>query len=79
MAVYLPIFLTKIFKLTPGDAGFRTAGLFFLATSMRPVGGLLADRIGGRKIPDLGFPGNGSDGAFSGCPSPRWLPLQLER
>ena len=63
MAVYLPIFLTEIFKLTPGDAGFRTAGFVLLATSMRPVGGLLADRIGGRKIPDLGFPGNGSDGS----------------
>jgi MFS transporter, NNP family, nitrate/nitrite transporter len=50
MAIYLPIFLTEIFKLTPGDAGFRTAGFVVLATVMRPVGGILADRIGGRKI-----------------------------
>jgi NNP family nitrate/nitrite transporter-like MFS transporter len=50
MAIYLPIFLTEIFRLTPGDAGFRTAGFVLLATAMRPVGGILADRIGGRKI-----------------------------
>jgi NNP family nitrate/nitrite transporter-like MFS transporter len=50
MAIYLPIFLTEIFRLTPGDAGFRTAGFVLLATVMRPVGGALADRIGGRKI-----------------------------
>ena len=56
MAIYLPIFLTEIFKLTPGDAGFRTAGFVLLATSMRPVGGLLADRIGGRKILIWVFP-----------------------
>src|SRR5215510_14676579 len=50
MAIYLPIFLTEIFKLTPRDAGFRTAGFVVLATAMRPVGGVLADRIGGRRI-----------------------------
>jgi MFS transporter, NNP family, nitrate/nitrite transporter len=56
MAIYLPIFLTDIFKLTPGDAGFRTAGFVFLATAMRPVGGWLADRIGGRRILIWVFP-----------------------
>ncbi|MBO0800101.1 MAG: MFS transporter [Blastocatellia bacterium] len=50
MAIYLPIFLTEIFKLTPSDAGLRTAGFVVLATVMRPVGGILSDRIGGRKI-----------------------------
>lgn len=44
MAVYLPIFLTEIFRLTPKDAGFRTAGFIVLATAMRPLGGWLADR-----------------------------------
>ncbi|HKX28129.1 MAG TPA: MFS transporter [Blastocatellia bacterium] len=56
MAIYLPIFLTEIFKLTPRDAGFRTAGFVVLATVMRPVGGVLADRIGGRKILYWVFP-----------------------
>lgn len=50
MAVYLPTFLTDTFALTPADAGFRTAGFVVLATIMRPVGGKLADRVGGRAI-----------------------------
>jgi NNP family nitrate/nitrite transporter-like MFS transporter len=57
MAVYLPIFLTEIFKLTPRDAGFRTAGFIVLATAMRPVGGWLADRVGGTALLTLVFPG----------------------
>jgi len=50
MAVYLPIFLTEMFKLTPQNAGLRTAGFIVLATAMRPVGGTLADKVGGRAI-----------------------------
>jgi MFS transporter, NNP family, nitrate/nitrite transporter len=50
MAVYLPTFLTDMFHLTPQDAGFRTAGFVVLATGMRPLGGWLADRAGGRTI-----------------------------
>jgi MFS transporter, NNP family, nitrate/nitrite transporter len=50
MAIYLPIFLTDTFKLTTADAGLRTAGFVVLATLMRPIGGTLADRVGGRRI-----------------------------
>jgi NNP family nitrate/nitrite transporter-like MFS transporter len=50
MAVYLPTFLTEMFQLTPRDAGLRTAGFVALATVLRPVGGVLADRVGGRRI-----------------------------
>jgi NNP family nitrate/nitrite transporter-like MFS transporter len=56
MAVYLPIFLTEIFSLTPRDAGARTAGFVLLATAMRPVGGWLSDRISGHAILTLAFP-----------------------
>lgn len=56
MAIYLPIFLTDIFYLTPQDAGLRTAGFVLLATSLRPLGGLLADRVGGRAILIAVFP-----------------------
>ncbi len=56
MAVYLPIFLTEIFGLTPRDAGARTAGFVLLATAMRPVGGWLADRLSGHAILTLAFP-----------------------
>ena len=50
MGIYLPIFLTEMFKLTPQDAGMRTAGFVALAVAARPLGGMLADKIGGRKI-----------------------------
>jgi NNP family nitrate/nitrite transporter-like MFS transporter len=69
MAIYLPIFLTEIFKLTPGDAGFRTAGFVLLATAMRPVGGILADRLGGRKILLWVFPVTAVMAIFLACPT----------
>lgn len=50
MAVYLPILLTDLFGLSVQDAGMRTAGFVALATALRPVGGWLADRVGGRAI-----------------------------
>jgi len=50
MSIYLPMFLTEIFKLTPQDAGMRTAGFVLLATAMRPIGGWLSDRVGGLTI-----------------------------
>jgi MFS transporter, NNP family, nitrate/nitrite transporter len=68
MAIYLPTFLTEIFKLTPGDAGFRTAGFVVLATAMRPIGGMLADRIGGRKILLWVFPTTAVMAVFLACP-----------
>ena len=56
MSIYLPMFLTELFKLTPQDAGFRTAGFVLLATFMRPVGGWLSDRVGGLTILRWIFP-----------------------
>ena len=50
MSIYLPMFLTEIFRLTPQDAGLRTAGFVLLATAMRPAGGWLSDKIGGLAI-----------------------------
>jgi len=68
MAVYLPTLLTDVFKLTPQDAGFRTAGFVVLATSMRPVGGVLADKIGGRTILKWVFPAIALMAMFLACP-----------
>lgn len=50
LALYMPTFLREIFNLSATDAGARTAGFVVLATLMRPVGGILADKIGGSKV-----------------------------
>ncbi|MCI0485380.1 MAG: NarK/NasA family nitrate transporter [Blastocatellia bacterium] len=68
MSLYLPTFLTDMFDLTPQDAGFRTAGFVVLATVMRPVGGWLADRIGGRTILLWVFPVTAVMAVFMACP-----------
>ncbi|HSP15356.1 MAG TPA: MFS transporter [Thermoanaerobaculia bacterium] len=56
MSIYLPTFLTELFKLSPTDAGLRTAGFVVLATGMRPVGGILADKVGGQRVLMWVFP-----------------------
>ena len=68
MGVYLPIFLTEMFKLTPQDAGMRTAGFVVLATLMRPIGGSLADKFGGRAILKWVFPFTALMAIFLACP-----------
>lgn len=49
-SIYLPALLHDEFKLGLTDAGFRTAGFVVLATLVRPVGGMLSDRIGGARV-----------------------------
>jgi NNP family nitrate/nitrite transporter-like MFS transporter len=49
-SIYLPTLLRTQFGLTAADAGFRAAGFVVLATLLRPVGGWLADRIGGAQV-----------------------------
>jgi NNP family nitrate/nitrite transporter-like MFS transporter len=56
MSIYLPTFLTDIFGLKPSDAGLRTAGFVLFATFMRPVGGAIADRLGGPRVLAIVFP-----------------------
>jgi len=68
MAIYLPIFLTEMFKITPKDAGMRTAGFVVLATLMRPIGGVLADKFGGRTILKYVFPATALMALFLACP-----------
>ena len=50
LALYMPTFLRELYDLTPTDAGARTAGFVVLATLMRPVGGTLADKMGGARV-----------------------------
>ena len=49
-SIYLPTLLKAQFRLEPADAGLRAAGFVVLATLLRPVGGWLADRIGGAQL-----------------------------
>lgn len=44
-SVYLPTYLKDAYGLTPGDAALRTAGFVVLAVIMRPIGGILSDRL----------------------------------
>lgn len=68
MSVYLPTFLTEMFRLTPQDAGLRTAGFVLLATVLRPVGGTLADKVGGRNILRWVFPLVAVGALLMACP-----------
>jgi MFS transporter, NNP family, nitrate/nitrite transporter len=70
-AIYLPTLLRDNFKLSAADAGARTAGFVLLATLMRPVGGMLADRKGGARILVPVFLAVAVLGALMGCP---WMP-----
>ena len=54
-SIYLPSLLKDQFHLQPSDAGFRTAGFVVLATLARPLGGWLADRIGGARVLSVVF------------------------
>lgn len=49
-AVYLPALLQSDYGLSPADAGLRAAGFVVLATLTRPMGGWVADRIGGARV-----------------------------
>ncbi len=69
MAMYLPIFLTDTFHLAPEDAGLRTAGFVALATALRPIGGVLSDRIGGRTVLRFVFPFTAAAAALLAIPS----------
>jgi len=69
MAVYLPTFLTDLFRLSPQDAGLRTAGFVVLATAARPIGGVLADRVGGRQILLGVFPATAAMAALMAVPT----------
>jgi NNP family nitrate/nitrite transporter-like MFS transporter len=47
LASSLSIYFTETFDLTPVMAGYATASCVFVGSLVRPLGGALADRIGG--------------------------------
>jgi len=50
LASFLPIFLSDTYALGPVAAGGMVAAAVFTGSLMRPIGGYLADRMGGRKL-----------------------------
>ena len=70
-AIYLPTLLRDSFNLSAADAGARTAGFVVLATLMRPIGGMLADRKGGARVLVAVFIAVAVFGILMGRP---WMP-----
>src|SRR5438445_9086031 len=50
LSSFLPLLLRDSYAVTPIHAGFITGGLAFLGSASRPVGGILADRVGGARM-----------------------------
>jgi len=62
MSIYLPKLLKDWFHYSLTAAGLRTAGFVVVAAVVaRPIGGYLADRIGGYKVMAVAFLGIGLD------------------
>jgi NNP family nitrate/nitrite transporter-like MFS transporter len=49
-SVYLPTYLKNAYALSQDDAAMKMAGFVLLAVALRPVGGLLSDRLAPTKI-----------------------------
>ncbi len=49
-SIFLPKLLVDWFALSKTDAGLKTAGFVVLATLARPLGGYIADRVGGARL-----------------------------
>jgi NNP family nitrate/nitrite transporter-like MFS transporter len=50
LSSFLPLFLKDGYGVTPIDAGYLTGALAFLGSASRPIGGILADRVGGARL-----------------------------
>jgi NNP family nitrate/nitrite transporter-like MFS transporter len=56
-STYLPTYLKDVYDFDLTGAGTRTAGFAIAAVVMRPVGGVLSDRLGPRTIAATSFAG----------------------
>src|SRR5690625_7763356 len=45
-SVYLPTYLMNAYGLEAGDAALRMAGFVVVAVLLRPIGGILSDKLG---------------------------------
>jgi NNP family nitrate/nitrite transporter-like MFS transporter len=55
MGIYLPTLLQDLYGLSAVDAGQRTAGFIVLATFIRPLGGMIADRLNPKTLITIVF------------------------
>src|SRR5262245_8728636 len=56
-STYLPTYLKDVYEFDLTGAGTRTAGFAIAAVIMRPIGGVLSDRVGPRAIAATSFAG----------------------
>ncbi|HEY6178599.1 MAG TPA: MFS transporter, partial [Kofleriaceae bacterium] len=50
LSSFLPLYLRDAYGVTAIHAGYLTAGLAVLGSCSRPIGGLIADRLGGGRV-----------------------------
>ena len=60
---YLPTFLTNVYEKNLIEAGMRASGFAVAAVAARPLGGILADRVGPRLVTLIGMGGTVALGA----------------
>jgi NNP family nitrate/nitrite transporter-like MFS transporter len=79
MAFLLPTLLQDWFDYSKGDASARAAGFIIAATIARPVGGVLADRVGASPVLVLAFAGIAIDAAVLAtlAGAPRIVPVSI--
>lgn len=56
-STYLPTYLKDVYEFGLTEAGTRTAGFAIAAVVCRPIGGILADRVGPRTVAATAFGG----------------------
>jgi NNP family nitrate/nitrite transporter-like MFS transporter len=56
LSSFLPLLLRDAYGASPISAGYLTAGLAFLGSCARPIGGVIADRVGGARLLGLLLP-----------------------
>ena len=56
-STYLPTYLRNVYEFGLTGAGTRTAGFAIAAVVARPVGGIVADKSGPRKVSRFPSPG----------------------
>jgi NNP family nitrate/nitrite transporter-like MFS transporter len=79
MGFLLPTLLQDWFDYSKSEAGMRAAGFIVAATIARPIGGLVADRLGAYPVLVLAFAGILADAAVLAAlaPTPRIVPISV--